>query len=85
MDEGSLQNKGLHLSTYGFTPSGPEDVNLFKSTLETLFAPNLIIKCSIHNLKKGYRIYIWQESMNKVRYQISQYMLDDMLYKINPN
>ena len=35
-DDGSLQNKGLHLSTYGFTLT---EVNLLKSTLETLFMP----------------------------------------------
>ena len=79
MDDGSLQNKGLHLSVYGFTL---EDVNLLKFTLENLFAPEFIIKCTIH--KKGYRIYIWEESMNKIRYRISPYMHKDMLYKINP-
>jgi hypothetical protein len=81
MDDGSLQNKGLHLSTYSFTL---EDVNLLKNTLENLFAPDFLIKCSIHNHKKGYRIYIWEESMNKVRGHISQFMYRDMLYKINP-
>lgn len=80
MDDGSLQNKGLHLSTYSFTL---EDVNLLKNTLENLFTPDFLIKCSIHNHKKGYRIYIWEESMNKVRGHISQYMYKDMLYKIN--
>lgn len=43
-----------------------------------------IIKCSIHNHKKGYRIYIWEESMIIVRNHIHQYMHKDMLYKINP-
>lgn len=86
MDDGSLQNKGLHLSTYGFTL---EDVNLLKSTLENLFAltgssTDFLIKCSIHNHKKGYRIYIWEDSMNKLRDHISPYMHKDMLYKINP-
>lgn len=84
MDDGSLQNKGLHLSTYGFTF---EEVNLLKSTLENLFIashPEFIMKCTIHNHKKGYRIYIWEESMNKIRDHISPYMHKDMLYKINP-
>ena len=81
MDDGSLQNKGLHLSTYGFTL---EDVNLLKSTLENLFAPKFLIKCTIHNHKKGYRIYIWEESMNNIRDRISPYMHKDMLYKITP-
>ena len=46
MDDGSLQNKGLHLSTYSFTY---EEVVLLIKTLENLFAPEAILKCSIHN------------------------------------
>lgn len=54
MDDGSalqrsLQIKGLHLSVYGFTL---EDVNLLISTLNNLFAPEFLIKCTIHNHKK---------------------------------
>ena len=81
MDDGSLQNKGLHLSTYNFSH---EEIILLKNTLEYLFAPDFLVKCSIHNHKKGYRIYIWEESMILVRNQISQYMHKDMLYKISP-
>lgn len=39
--------------------------------------------CSIHNHPKGKRIYIWEESMELIRNNISQFMLEDMLYKIN--
>ena len=53
--DGSLQNKGLHLNTYGFTD---QDVLLLKSTLENIFGENTL-KCSIHKHKKGNRIYIW--------------------------
>jgi len=81
MDDGSLQNKGLHLSTYNFSY---EEVILLKNTLENLFKPDFLVKCSIHNHKKGYRIYIWEESMILVRNHISPYMHKDMLYKINP-
>ena len=81
MDDGSLQNKGLHLSTYSFNN---EEVILLKKTLENLFAPKYILKCSIHNHKKGPRLYIWEESMNIVRNEISSYMHKDMLYKITP-
>jgi hypothetical protein len=80
MDDGSLQNKGLHLSTYNFSY---KEVILLKDTLENLFSPNFILKCSIHNHKKGYRIYIWEKSMIIVRNHISQFMHTDMLYKIN--
>ena len=63
MDDGSIQNKGLHLNVYGFTL---DEVVKLKSTLENLFIPSIcdkdkvgaIIKCSIHKHKKGYRIYI---------------------------
>jgi hypothetical protein len=63
MDDGSIQNKGLHLNMYGFTF---DEVVKLKSTLENLFIHNnwykdkvgAIIKCSIHIHKKGYRIYI---------------------------
>ena len=55
MDDGSLQNKGLHLSVYAFSF---EEVELLKNTLESLFLPEFSIKCTIHNHKKGYRLYI---------------------------
>jgi hypothetical protein len=79
MDDGSLQNKGLHLNTYGFNH---EDILSLKSTLENIFPENSL-KCSIHKHKKGERIYIWEESMELIRYNISQFMHEDMLYKIN--
>jgi hypothetical protein len=84
MDDGSIQNKGLHLNVYGF--SFDEVINL-KITLENLFIcrGGSIIKCSIHNHQKGYRLYIFAESMIIVRNHIHQYMHKDMLYKINPN
>ena len=79
MDDGSLQNKGLHLNTYAFTN---DEVLILKKTLENLFEDNFV-KCSIHNHPKGNRIYIWEESIELIRNNISQFMLEDMLYKIN--
>jgi len=79
MDDGSLQNKGLHLNTYGFIH---EDVLKLKLALENLFGENTL-KCSIHKHNKGERIYIWEQSMELIRYKISQFMHEDMLYKIN--
>lgn len=79
MDDGSLQNKGLHLNTYGFKP---EDVLKLKETLELMFEGKLL-KCSIHKHPKGLRIYIWEQSMGMIRDRISEYMHEDMLYKIN--
>lgn len=79
MDDGSLQNKGLHLSTYSFSY---EDVILLQNTIINLFLPNFTVKCTIHNHQKGIRIYIWKESMDLIRNQIYEYMHKDMLYKI---
>ena len=79
MDDGSLQNKGLHLNTYGFTP---QDIFLLKTTLENMFGENTL-KCTIHKHQKGERIYIWEESMELVRNNLSQFMHKDMQYKIN--
>ena len=81
MDDGSLHNKGLHLSTYSLSY---EDVLLLQNTLINLFLPELTIKCTIHNHQKGYRLYIWEESMNLVRNHLNEYMHKDMLYKIKP-
>lgn len=92
MDDGSIQNQGLHLNTYAFSR---EEVEILKTTIENLFAPLPLeedcgsrqgeqIKCSIHSHQKGYRIYIWNQSMGIIRNHISQYMHNDMLYKINP-
>ena len=79
MDDGSIQNKGLHLNTYAFNS---EDVLKLKSTLENMFGNNSL-KCSIHKHKKGDRIYIFGESMDILRNNISVYMHEDMLYKLN--
>ena len=79
MDDASLQNKGLHLNTYGFTS---QDVLILKYTLENMFGERTL-KCSIHKHKKGNRIYIWGESMEFLRNKISRYMHKDMMYKIN--
>ena len=43
MVDGSLQNKGLHLNTYGFTSS---DVTKFKTTVENMLGENSI-RCYI--------------------------------------
>ena len=79
MDDGSLQNKGLHLNTYGFSN---QDVLKLKFILENLFGENTL-KCSIHKHKKGERIYIWEESMGLLRHNITKFMYKNMLYKIN--
>ena len=79
MDDGSLQNKGLHLSVYAFSL---EEVKILKNTIESLFLPQFSLKCTIHNHKKGYRLYIWQESLKLLKPHISKYIHKDMLYKL---
>jgi len=54
MDDGSLQNKGLHLNTYGFTS---QDILILKFTLENIFGENTL-NCSIHKQKKGEKLYL---------------------------
>lgn len=75
MGDGSRQNKGMHLSVYAFTS---EDVELLINVLETKFD----FKCSIHKLGKKPRIYVWEESMDKVRQHVSPYIIPSMRYKI---
>lgn len=79
MDDGSLQNKGLHLNTYGFKV---EEILKLKMCLENMFGDNSL-KCSIHRHSKGQRIYVWEESMEMIRENISEFMHEDMLYKID--
>lgn len=81
MDDGSLQNKGLHLNTYAFSN---QEVLMLTKTLKNLFGDNSL-KCTTLDHPKGKRIYIWEESMELIRNNLSQFMLEDMLYKINYN
>ena len=55
MDEGTLQNKGLHLNTYAFSN---QEVLILTKTLKNLFGYNSL-KCTTHNHPKGKRIYIY--------------------------
>ena len=43
------------------------------------------MKCSIHKHIKGNRIYIWEESMECLRKNITQFMHKDMIYKLSIN
>jgi hypothetical protein len=91
MDDGSIQNKGLHLNTYGREATNQDVLNL-KNSLVNIFGENTFLcskpckgkrKCSIHKHKKGDRIYIWGESMDVIRHNINKFMHKNMLYKIN--
>ena len=76
MDDGSRQGDGLHISVYAFSN---EDVDKLMFTLQDKFN----LKCSIHyNRDKKPRIYIFKDSMDKLRPLISPYFVKEMLYKL---
>ena len=76
MDDGSRHGEGLHISVYAFSN---KDVDKLMFTLQDKFN----LKCSIHYIKdKKPRIYIFKESVNLLRPQISQYFVKEMLYKL---
>jgi hypothetical protein len=58
MDDGSLQNKGLHFYTYGFTS---QDILNLKFTLENMFGEKYFEMFNPQTTKKDKKI--WVESM----------------------
>lgn len=76
MGDGSLQNEGLHLSTYAFSIN---ECEILKKALTDKFD----ITCSIHHSKSGPRIYINKASMNKLRPLLLPLIHPSMHYKIN--
>jgi len=83
MDDGSIgqssklkSKTGLHLNTYAFTYT---DVLLLQNVLNEKFN----LKTSLHKHNSGYRIYIWERSMTHLKELVSEYIIDDMLYKIS--
>lgn len=79
MGDGSRHNLGLHLSVYAFTS---DEIQLLINVLESKFG----LKCSIHKLSSiggKPRIYIWQESMIKLRLLVNDYIIPSMKYKLH--
>lgn len=79
MGDGSRHNLGLHLSVYAFTLS---EVQLLINVLELKFG----LKCSIHKhstIGGKPRIYIWQESMIKLRLLVNDHIIPSMKYKLH--
>jgi LAGLIDADG DNA endonuclease family len=79
MGDGFRHNLGLHLSVYAFSPN---EIELLINTLETKF----LLKCSIHKhstIGGKPRIYIWKESMDKLRLLVTPYIIPSMRYKIH--
>ena len=74
--DGSRHGDGLHISTDNFSN---EDIDKLIYTLQDKFG----LKCSIHfNRDNKPRIYIFKESMDKLRSLVSQYFIKEMLYKL---
>ena len=79
MGDGSRHNLGLHLSVYAFTS---DEVKLLMNVLELKFG----LKCSIHKLSSiggKPRIYIWQESITKLRLLVDDHIIPSMKYKLH--
>jgi len=76
MDDGSRHGDGPHLSVYAFSKEGVEKLMF---TLQDKFN----LTCSIHyNREMKPRIYIFKQSMDKLRPLVSPYFIKQMLYKL---
>jgi len=76
MDDGNRHGQGLHISAYAFSD---KDIDKLMFTLQDKFG----LKCSIHyNRDNKPRIYIFKESMSKLRSLVSEYFIKEMLYKL---
>jgi hypothetical protein len=76
MDDGSKQEKGLHISVYAFSN---EDVDKLMFVLQDKFN----LKCSIHyNRDNKPRIFIFKESMENLITLVKPYFIPEMLYKL---
>jgi ubiquinol-cytochrome c reductase cytochrome b subunit len=77
MDDGSKVGKGLKLSTNNFTKHEC-------LTLVSVLEKNFNIKSTVQSAgsRDSYIIYIWKDSLNKVRNIVLPYMVPAMKYKI---
>lgn len=78
MDDGGVRNKGMMLSTYCFSY---DDNILICSILNEKYG----LKCTIHSKKAGFSIYVWPDSMRKLRSIVLPYMVSSMHYKVMGN
>lgn len=77
MDDGSRVGSGLKLSTNSFTF---EDTTRLALLLNQLYGLKSSVQSAGH--LNQYIIYIWSESMNKLRLLVKPYMVSSMLYKL---
>lgn len=77
MDDGSKVGKGVKLSTNNFTK---EECIILVSILEKNF--NLKATVQYAGSKEQYIVYIWKESIDRLRNIVLPYMVPEMKYKI---
>ena len=75
MGDGSKHNTGLHLSIYGFTNN---EAKLLQSTLIHKFG----FVVSIHQHKSVPRLYIFKQSIKKLREIVLPYIVESLKYKL---
>jgi ubiquinol-cytochrome c reductase cytochrome b subunit len=75
MDDGGVRNNGMMLSTYCFSR---EDNVLLCSVLWELYG----LKCTIHTKTEEPSIYVWPETMDKLRFIVLPYIIPSMRYKV---
>lgn len=76
IDDGSKQNKGLHLNVYAFDDASVERL------LYTLRVKYSLV-CSIHYHNNKPRIYIFEESIDKVRNITLKHFCPSIYYKLS--
>lgn len=79
MDDGSKVSQGLKLCTNAITYN---ECLLLVRVLNTNFSLKASIQSAGANKKDQYIIYIWKESMAKLREQIGIFIIPEMKYKI---
>lgn len=75
MDDASKQNQGLHLNVYAFND---KSVYLLVGTLLNKFS----LRCCIHFHNSGKRIYIYKESIPKLRSLVIKTIVPSIFYKL---
>ena len=79
MDDGSRISKGLRLCTNSFSY---EDCLFLTKVLNDNFSLKASVQSTGNKLKNQYTIYIWEESMPKLREIIGNIIIPEMRYKI---
>lgn len=77
IDDGSKQNKGIHLNVYSFDE---QSIERLLDTLRTKYS--LVCTVHYHKAHAGVRIYIYEESIPFLRAMISRHIVPSIYYKV---